>query len=91
MTTSARDVREHVEYWIMVFGTGTQRKGLHLPADESTFEDPVIRCDRPVDPDAELKSKSLDVFPRGYDPDRICDNCRCDLFEQLDGGADRVE
>lgn len=77
-----RDVRDLVEYWIMVFGTGTQRKGLHLPAGDSSFDEPSIRCTRPVGPDADLKSKPLDVFPPGYCPDRICVECARDLASE---------
>lgn len=77
------DVQDHTEYWVLVYNTGSQRKGLHLPADESTFEDPVHRCDRPVDGEARLVSKPIAVFPFPAYEDRVCDNCREELAEEL--------
>lgn len=63
------------EYWVMIYRTGTQRKGLHLPAPESTFDDPVKRCDHPIPSDGVVVAKSLAKIPPGYDPSRICTDC----------------
>lgn len=84
MTTLFRDqVREHVGYWIMLYGTGSQRKGLHLPAPVSSRDEPVTRCGYEDDVDATPTAKDVDVFPRGYDPDRICTPCARDLAAEL--------
>ena len=88
-TTSAR---EWADYWVMWYGTGTQRKGIHLPSLESTFEDPETLCSSP-EVDGEPVAKDLSVFPPGYDPDRICTDCRRQLALELDldRGDRRVE
>lgn len=78
------DVRDHIEHWIMIFGTGTQLKGLHLPVPESTREDPETRCgyENRID-GGEPTAKDVCVFPRGYATDRICTPCARDLADEL--------
>lgn len=87
---SPATAREHVEYWIMIYGTGTQRKGIHLPAPASTRDEPVVRCDRVVD-DGRPVAKDLDVFPEGYAPERICTDCRRELARTLERGDRRAD
>lgn len=82
--------REHSAYWVMVYDTGTQRKGLHLPTEASTRDDPEMRCERTFSDDGSLRPKPLAAFPPGYAPERICTNCRRELALAL-RGDDGVE
>lgn len=85
---TARDV---ADYWVMVYGTGSQKKSLHVPAPTSTRDEPVMRCGREIGDDARVVAKDLSVFPPGYDPDRICTDCCRQLALEIKRGDLHVE
>lgn len=76
-------VREHAGYWVQIMNTGTQRKGLHIPGVDSSFEDPTTRCQRDNIPDGEPVAKELAVFPPSHAKGRVCDDCLDKYYRSL--------
>lgn len=76
-------VREHAGYWIKIMDTGAQRKGLHLPAADSAFDDPVTRCGREESTSGEPVSKTIPTFPPAHAKGRVCTPCEKALYRSL--------
>lgn len=77
------EVREYAGYWIKIMDTGAQRKGLHLPASDSTFEDPSTQCEREHAVDGDPVSKEIATFPPAHAKDRVCTDCAKSFYYSL--------
>lgn len=82
---SPKAAREYADYWVQIYGLGTQRKGIHVPGDDSSRDAPTTLCSRPGLKDGKRVDKDLETYPEGYDPDRICKSCREVLARRRDG------
>jgi len=67
------DVADHdAEYFVTGSGVGCNNQIVHLPAPDSTRDDPVTRCNR-MDSDTRKFAKEPGVYRRGFR--NVCKKC----------------
>lgn len=87
---------EEIRDWASYFVRASGRNTIHLPAEDSTTDDPAPLCDVELKSDERIwLSKPISIYPKGYA--KVCSNCMETLEQSLgkdpflEGGEDQSQ